>query len=116
MGSPKKNFQQGGFDEAALMWAMGNAKRLQILRILSEREVAVAALADEVGLSQSALSQHLSKLRLQKLVFTRRDAQTIFYRSESKAVQTVLSALASLSAPSTDASGDRVVNVGKNAD
>jgi len=103
---PKKDSKQAGFDEAALMWAMGNAKRLQILKILSQREVPVAALAEEVGLSQSALSQHLSKLRMQKLVYTRRDAQTIFYRSESKAVQTVLDALATITA-SEPASANR---------
>lgn len=106
MNSSKKDGT--AFDEAGLMWAMGNAKRLQILKILSVREVPVAALAEEVGLSQSALSQHLSKLRLQRLVFTRRDAQTIYYRSESAAVRTVLDALAMLHTGSTEADSARM--------
>ena len=62
---------------AGLLSAMANPKRLQILCSLVKGEVAVGALASQVGLSQSALSQHLSKLRAQKLVNTRRDAQTI---------------------------------------
>jgi ArsR family transcriptional regulator, virulence genes transcriptional regulator len=70
--------------------AMANPKRLLILKVLVGGEIAVGAL---VGLSQSALSQHLSKLRAQNLVTTRRDAQTIYYSSKSDAVLTVLDAL-----------------------
>ncbi|QRM56997.1 metalloregulator ArsR/SmtB family transcription factor [Sinorhizobium sp. BG8] len=73
--------------------AMANPKRLLILQTLVEGEVAVGALAHRVGLSQSALSQHLSKLRAQNLVTTRRDAQTIYYSSKSEAVLTILAAL-----------------------
>lgn len=72
---------------------MANPKRLQILCSLVEGEVAVGVLANQVGLSQSALSQHLSKLRAQKLVTTRRDAQTIYYSSSSDAVIKVLDTL-----------------------
>ncbi|MCR6500303.1 metalloregulator ArsR/SmtB family transcription factor [Shinella sp. CPCC 101442] len=73
--------------------AMANPKRLLILKVLVEGEIAVGALATHVGLSQSALSQHLSKLRAQNLVTTRRDAQTIYYSSKSDAVLIVLDAL-----------------------
>lgn len=78
---------------AVLLTAMANAKRLEILSLLVEGEFPVGQLADRVGLSQSALSQHLSKLRAQKLVSTRRDAQTIYYSSQSAAVIKILSAL-----------------------
>lgn len=78
---------------AGLLSAMANPKRLQILCSLVKGEVAVGALASQVGLSQSALSQHLSKLRAQKLVNTRRDAQTIYYSSSSEAVLKVLGTL-----------------------
>jgi DNA-binding transcriptional ArsR family regulator len=57
------------------------------------QEMAVGVLANQVGLSQSALSQHLSKLRAQNLVTTRRDAQTIYYSSSSDAVLKVLKTL-----------------------
>jgi DNA-binding transcriptional ArsR family regulator len=78
---------------AALLSAMANPKRLMILCSLVKGEVPVGILASQVGLSQSALSQHLSKLRAQKLVKTRRDAQTIYYSSSSEPVMKVLSTL-----------------------
>lgn len=78
---------------AGLLSAMANPKRLMILCCLVKGEVAVGALASQVGLSQSALSQHLSKLRAQKLVKTRRDAQTIYYSSTSESVMKVLQTL-----------------------
>lgn len=67
-----------------------------ILCSLVEGEVPVGVLATQVGLSQSALSQHLSKLRAQKLVKTRRDAQTIYYSSTSESVIKILSTLESI--------------------
>lgn len=78
---------------AALLSAMANPKRLMILLNLVEGEMAVGALAGQVGLSQSALSQHLSKLRAKKLVNTRRDAQTIYYSANSAEVLKVLQTL-----------------------
>ncbi len=78
---------------AALLSAMANPKRLLILCNLVKGEIPVGALATQVGLSQSALSQHLSKLRAQKLVKTRRDAQTIYYSSNSAPVLKILETL-----------------------
>ncbi|MBB3309282.1 DNA-binding transcriptional ArsR family regulator [Rhizobium sp. BK196] len=78
---------------AALLSAMANPKRLLILTSLVKGEVPVGILATQVGLSQSALSQHLSKLRAQKLVKTRRDAQTIYYSSNSEPVMKILATL-----------------------
>jgi len=78
---------------AALLSAMANPKRLLILCSLVKGEVAVGVLATQFGLSQSALSQHLSKLRAQKLVKTRRDAQTIYYSSTSEPVMKILATL-----------------------
>lgn len=78
-------------DEAAdLLSAMSNAKRLLILCNLVDGEMPVGRLAETVGLSQSALSQHLAKLRARKLVTTRRDAQTIYYSIASESVYLVL--------------------------
>ena len=82
---------------AALLSAMANPKRLLILCSLVKGEVAVGVLATQVGLSQSALSQHLSKLRAQKLVKTRRDAQTIYYSSTSEPVMKILATLEDIS-------------------
>jgi DNA-binding transcriptional ArsR family regulator len=61
--------------------AMGNPRRLAILGLLADEEVSVRELANQVGISQSALSQHLAKLRAAGLVSTRREGQMIFYSS-----------------------------------
>jgi len=78
---------------ACLLAAMANPKRLQILCVLIENEMPVGALANRVGLSQSALSQHLSKLRAQNLVETRREAQTIYYSTHAEPVKKLLETL-----------------------
>ncbi len=54
--------------KADLLLVMANAHRLRMLKTLAEREVAVNNLADIIGISQSALSQHLAKLRSRDLV------------------------------------------------
>ena len=71
---------------AVLLKALSNEKRLQILCNLLKGELCVNALEKIVGLSQSALSQHLAKLRASKLVTTRRDAQTIYYKVGERSV------------------------------
>ena len=81
---------------AELLHALASPTRLAIFTILTRREVPVGALATAVGLSQSALSQHLAKLRRDDLVTTRRDAQTIYYSCNSTAVKGLLDVLASL--------------------
>lgn len=81
---------------SAILTAMANPKRLMILASLVQGEIAVGVLANQIGLSQSALSQHLSKLRALNLVNTRRDAQTIYYSSSSEEVIKILDALQSI--------------------
>lgn len=80
-------------EAAQLLTAMANPKRLLILCNLLEQERSVSELSKIVGLEQSPLSQHLSKLRALGLVKTRRDGQTIFYRLASEPVTRVLSTL-----------------------
>lgn len=84
-----------------LLSALENPKRLAILQILIEGEQSVNTLAERVALSQSALSQHLQKLRRANLVDTRRDAQTIFYSCKSPAVGHMLRVLNEIFAAST---------------
>lgn len=64
---------------ADLLKVMSNGHRLIILCELNNGERSVTALEEVVGISQSALSQHLAKLREAGVVSTRREAQTIFY-------------------------------------
>jgi len=76
-----------------LLTAMANAKRLLILCNLLEQELNVGELSERVGLSQSPLSQHLSKLRAWGLVKTRRDGQQVRYSLASDEVRQVLTTL-----------------------
>lgn len=62
-----------------LLKSIANRHRLRIIRLLAEKEYSVGELEKIVGLSQSALSQHLARLRRDKMVTTRRNAQTIYY-------------------------------------
>ncbi len=65
---------------SGLLKALANPNRLMLLCMLVEGERSVSDLNQDVWLSQSALSQHLAKLRQEGLVETRRDGQSIFYR------------------------------------
>jgi len=66
-------------EAAKLLKALANEKRLIILCLLAEGERSVSEINEMVDLSQSALSQHLALLRREKLVQTRRDAQSVYY-------------------------------------
>lgn len=88
-----KEMEDNAEKAAELMTMMSNPNRLLILCQLLEGEKCVMELADAVGLSQSALSQHLAKLRGGKLVATRRDAQTINYSLASPEVSAVMNVL-----------------------
>ena len=79
---------------AEFLGVLGNEKRLIILSHLLESELSVSMIGDKVSLSQSALSQHLAKLRAADLVRTRRDRQMIFYSCNSTAVRELLPILA----------------------
>ena len=80
-------------DAASLMRAFGNESRLMILCTLAEGERSVGELNEIIPLSQSALSQHLAKMREAGLVSTRRDAQMIYYRLSSPQAEAVLTTL-----------------------
>lgn len=75
---------------AELLSALGNRNRLAIMCHLASEELPVGTIADRVGLSQSALSQHLAKLRALNLVTTRRVSQTIYYSCCSERVIALL--------------------------
>jgi DNA-binding transcriptional ArsR family regulator len=62
-----------------LLKAMANEWRLMILCQLSEGEKTVSELQTILGLSQSALSQHLAVLRRERIVRSRKEAQSVSY-------------------------------------
>ncbi|WP_210321232.1 ArsR/SmtB family transcription factor [Aquibium microcysteis] len=78
---------------AELLSALANKNRLMILCNLLNQEMAVQPLADAVGMSQSALSQQLAKLRLSRLVTTRRQGKEIYYSVASREVEEILQTL-----------------------
>lgn len=87
-------------DEAArLMKALSNRNRLMILCRLTDGERQVGDLAAEVGLSQSALSQHLALLRQDGLVAARRDGVAMHYAIADPAVARVIALLAEIYCP-----------------
>lgn len=82
-------------DEASgLLRAMANAQRLRILCFLGTNELTVSQLnALMPELSQSALSQHLARLRKQGLVATRHEAQSVWYALAEGPVQALIATL-----------------------
>ena len=77
----------------ALLKAVANRNRLSILCELLRGELPVSELQQAVGLSQSALSQHLARLRADKLVSTRRESQMIHYSLASSKVRELINLL-----------------------
>ena len=93
-------FETRAAEAAGMLKLLANERRLKILcRLSTEREMSVGALAQAVGLGQSALSQHLARMREEGLVATRRDAQTVFYRVADKNVARMLSLLKRIYCP-----------------
>jgi DNA-binding transcriptional ArsR family regulator len=87
-------------EAAGLLKLLANENRLLILcRLALTRELSVNDLAEAVGLSQSALSQHLAKMRDEGLLATRREAQTIFYRIADPNAARLLALLKSIYCP-----------------
>ncbi|HKR87994.1 MAG TPA: metalloregulator ArsR/SmtB family transcription factor [Phenylobacterium sp.] len=92
-------FEASAAEAAKLLKALSNERRLMILCQLGDGELAVGQIQPRVGLSQSALSQHLAVLRDQGVVATRREGQTIFYRIADPAAVKVVATLAEIFCP-----------------
>lgn len=88
-----------------LLKAMSNEKRLMILCYLAGGEKAVGEMEKLVGLSQSALSQHLARLRRDGLVKTRRASQTIYYSLSGGEAAAIMETLYGLYCCNPDAAG-----------
>jgi ArsR family transcriptional regulator len=92
----KKDFEARATDAAGLMRVLANERRLVILCYLDNTELSVGEIQKQLGLSQSALSQHLAILREENIVSTRREAQTIYYRISNPAATKVIATLAEI--------------------
>lgn len=105
---PDQNSDDGGIGQletqaarvAGILKLLANENRLLILcRLAVAGEMPVGDLIQAVGLSQSALSQHLAKLRADGLVDFRRQSQTLFYRLADDQAARLLSALKDIYCP-----------------
>jgi DNA-binding transcriptional ArsR family regulator len=89
-----EKLEQRAGDAAQLLKLLANETRLLILcRLVAEREMSAGAIVAAAGLGQSAVSQHLAKLRDDGLVATRSDGQTIHYRIADKNVARIIAVL-----------------------
>jgi len=89
-----------------LLKALSNEHRLLILCRLSDGEKSVGQLESMIGLSQSALSQHLARLRRDELVKTRREAQTIYYSLVGEEATQIIDVLYGMYCVPEEASAD----------
>lgn len=88
------SFQAKAGQVAQTLKSLGNARRLMVLCKLAEHgERNVSALAADVGLSQSALSQHLARLRDEGVITFRRESQTLWYRIADPRTGTLMATL-----------------------
>ncbi len=75
---------------ANAMKAIAHPLRLKILCVLADGELSVQDIVEQVGTSQSNISQHLSILRDKAVLTTRKDANRVFYRiSDARIIKLV---------------------------
>lgn len=73
-------FEARAGEVATTLKALASRPRLMVLcKLVEQGEMRVGELAEALGLSQSALSQHLARMREESLVAFRRDGQSLFY-------------------------------------
>ena len=88
-----RELQRNARRVASLLKAMSNPARLIILCQIAQGERSVGQLERVVGLSQSAISQHLAVLRSESIVSSRRERQTVLYSLASKEVVALITTL-----------------------
>jgi ArsR family transcriptional regulator, virulence genes transcriptional regulator len=92
-----ESFEKNASEVANMLRALANERRLMILcKLVEWGEANVNSLAEAVGLSQSALSQHLARMRAEGIVTFRRESQTLWYRIADSRVEQLLVTLHSL--------------------
>src|SRR6186997_2491968 len=86
--------EENAGEVAGILRALANERRLLILcKLVEWGEANVNSLAEAVGLSQSALSQHLAKMREEGLVTFRRESQTLWYRIADPRIEQLFATL-----------------------
>jgi ArsR family transcriptional regulator len=93
-GLDLESFEKKAAEVAGILRALSNERRLMVLcKLVEWGEASVNTLADAVGLSQSALSQHLAKMREEGIVAFRRESQTLWYRVADPRIEQLLATL-----------------------
>ncbi|MBV7562828.1 helix-turn-helix transcriptional regulator [Pseudomonas sp. sia0905] len=88
------SFETKAEQVASTLKAIGNTRRLMLLcKLVEHGQMTVGDLARDVGLSQSACSQHLAKMRDEGLVTYRRESQILWYTVADARVETLLATL-----------------------
>lgn len=93
MNINKQQMQKNADKAASLLKSLASMPRLMVLCQLIEGEHTAGDLCNNSNLSQSALSQHLAKLRKEGLVKTRKESQTVFYALADKNVIEIINVL-----------------------
>jgi ArsR family transcriptional regulator, virulence genes transcriptional regulator len=89
-----KTLEKKATDLADILRALANEHRLMILcKLVEWGEANVGSLVEAVGLSQSALSQHLAKMREEGLITFRRESQTLWYRIADPRIEQLFATL-----------------------
>lgn len=110
---PSGPFEAQAAQAAALLRTLSNETRLLVLCHLAEsEELSVGELLGRVALGQSAMSQHLARLRAEGLVATRKEAQNVFYRISDPRARQLLGLLHDLFCPDLDAEPGEVQAIG----
>lgn len=92
--------RDGASDAAAMLRLLSNEHRLLVLCLLLEYgEMSVTELLEQLALTQSALSQHLARLRDAELVTFRREAQSLYYRIHNPDVVRLIAVLKNIYCP-----------------
>jgi ArsR family transcriptional regulator len=89
-----RDFEANAIEVSGILRAIANERRLQILCLLIDAsEQNVGTMVDRIGISQSALSQHLARMREDGLVACRREGQTMWYRIADARVRELMGEL-----------------------
>jgi len=109
-------FQEQAAEAASLMRALSNESRLLVLcHLVESGELPAGELVARIGLGQSALSQHLARLREEGLVATRKEAQSVFYRICDPRAEQVLALLNDLFCAELGGKAGRLASTGANS-
>ena len=93
-------YAEGAAKAAEMLRSVGNEKRLLVLCLLIDAgEMSVGSLLEFLDVSQSALSQHLARMREDGLITYRREAQTLYYRIANPDVERLIATLKAIFCP-----------------